>query len=264
MTQLLFIHWNISPDFHLLGLTFHWYGIIFGLNFIQGYLLLQYILKREHFPVKWADGALLAMALGTVIGARLGHILFYSPQYYFSHPIQILKIWNGGLASHGAAIGIIIALWIFSRITTHKPLLWILDRLMIPITIGCFLVRTGNLINSEIIGLPTKVPWAFIFSRVDLIPRHPSQLYEAISYLSVASLLTFLFYKTNFIKIQGRFTGIAFTLVFLLRFLIEFTKENQSPFENNLTLNMGQLLSIPFFIIGITLLYRNYFKIHTS
>lgn len=251
----LFINWNSNPNIKFLGLTFHWYGILWGLNFIQGYFVLGYFLKKEQKPVMWTDYAFIAMLLGTILGARFGHVFFYNWSYYLAHPLNILKIWQGGMASHGAVIGIVLALWIYSKKVTKKSILWILDRLMIPIAIGSFLIRIGNLINQEIIGLPSKLPWAFIFSKIDNTPRHPSQLYEALSYLSIAIFLYIIYRKKQSFVSQGFFTGVFFTLAFLFRFLLEFFKENQVNFENNMTLNMGQLLSIPFFIFGVILLF---------
>ena len=147
--SLLFIKWSTNPNFNLFGLSFHWYGIMFGLNFIQGYFVLHYFLKRENKPVKWVDYAFVAMLLGTIIGARLGHVFFYSWNHYKSNPVEIFMIWKGGLASHGAVVGIIFALWVYSIKVTKLPVMWIIDRLMVPIAIGCFLVRFGNLINQE-------------------------------------------------------------------------------------------------------------------
>lgn len=251
---LYYIQWNTNPDFNFLGLSFHWYGILFGLNFIQGYLLLQYFLKKEKRPSSWSDYALVAMLIGTILGARLGHVFFYNWSYYKNNLFDILMIWKGGLASHGAVIGIIAALWIYSKLITRKSILYIIDRLMIPIAIGCFLVRTGNLINQEIIGFPTNVSWGFVFSKVDKIPRHPSQLYEGLTYLLISAILFIIYRKSKGFINNGIFTGIFFTLAFFARFLIEFTKENQSEFEAGMFLNMGQLLSIPFFVFGIILL----------
>jgi len=257
----LYIKWNTSPGFDFLGLNFHWYGILWGLNFIQGYYVLYFLLKKEGRPVKWTDYAFIAMLLGTLIGARLGHVFFYSWSFYKDNLIEILMVWKGGLASHGAVFGIVLALWIFSIKVSKKSVFWILDRLMIPIAIGCFLIRFGNLINQEIVGLPTEVPWAFIFPKVDYLPRHPSQLYESLSYLMIAVVL-FIIYKRNNGFIQQKFfTGFFFTFAFLFRFLLEFTKENQSEFENGMLLNMGQWLSVPFFILGVYWMYSSIIKL---
>ncbi|NOZ47872.1 MAG: prolipoprotein diacylglyceryl transferase [Chlorobi bacterium] len=250
----LYITWKTKPDFNLFGLSFHWYGILFGITFIQGYLILSYFIKVENKPEKWADFALLTILIGTLVGARLGHVFFYKWSYYKTHLPEIIMIWKGGLASHGGVIGVLIAFWVYSKIVTKKSILWILDRLMIPIAIGCFLIRFGNLINQEIIGLPSHLPWAFIFTKIDAVPRHPSQLYEGLAYLSIALYLIVIYFKNKNFYEQGYFTGIFFTFAFFARFLIEFTKENQSNFENNMVLNMGQILSIPFFIAGVFIL----------
>lgn len=197
------------------------------------------------------------MILGTVIGARLGHCLFYEPSYYLSHPIEILKVWNGGLASHGAAIGILISVYLFTKKYKDFNYAWVLDRVVIVVALAGFFIRIGNFFNSEIIGLPTDLPWAVVFHRIDALPRHPSMLYESFSYMAI-----FIYLWSKYSKWKAETPKFAIfsrflILVFSARFLIEFTKENQSLFENGMILNMGQLLSIPLILLGIFLYFKS-------
>jgi prolipoprotein diacylglyceryl transferase len=196
------------------------------------------------------------MILGTVIGARLGHCLFYSPGYYLSNPLEILMVWKGGLASHGATIGILIALYLYTK-KKKENILWLLDRIVIVTAIGGASVRFGNLFNSEIIGKATDVPWAFIFTSVDDIPRHPAQLYESIAYIILFFILLFLYIKKWKQLNRGFLFGLFLILLFSSRFFIEFYKENQSGFEAGMLLNMGQVLSIPFIITGVIFIFRS-------
>ena len=210
----------------------------------------------------------LYIFLGTLIGARLGHCFFYEWNYYKTKPWEIIlpfHIQNGhfeltgyqGLASHGAAIGILIAVWLYQR-KYKLNIFWLLDRLSIVIALSGFFIRTGNFFNSEIIGKPTDVPWAIVFERVDDLPRHPSMLYEAFCYLIIFIVLINLDKRKAQQLIPGFLFGIFLVLLFSVRFFIEFTKENQETFENGLFLNMGQLLSIPFIIAGFLLIVRKY------
>jgi len=198
------------------------------------------------------------MIFGTVIGARLGHCLFYNPSYYLSNPIEIFKVWEGGLASHGAAIGILIAVYLFSKKKKNYSFLWIIDRIVIVVALAGTFIRLGNLFNSEIIGKPTDVSWAFIFTAVDDLPRHPTQLYESISYLIIFLILLFIYYK-GLEKDRGGFLfGLFLVLIFTFRFFVEFLKENQSAFERGMILDMGQILSIPFVIAGIIFIKKSF------
>ena len=258
---LNYITWNVNPEiFHIGSLSVRWYGVLFALSFLFGYLIMQKFFKKENLSIELLDKLTLYMFLGTVIGARLGHCLFYEPSYYLSNPLEIIKIWHGGLASHGAAIGILIALYLFAR-NTHKPFLWIMDRIAIVVALAGFLIRTGNLMNSEIIGNATTVPWAFTFVRVDNIPRHPAQIYEGLSYLLIFVVLYLLFVKTDISKKQGLIFSLFLIVLFLARFIIEFFKEVQVNFENHMRFDMGQWLSVPFIIAGVVMfvvLYRKY------
>ena len=217
-------------------------------------------------PVSSANGEPGSNAgSGTVVGARLGHVLFYDPDYYLAHPLEILKIWEGGLASHGATLGILLAVWLFSR-NNKFDYLWVLDRIVIVVATGGMCIRLGNLMNSEIIGRPTDVPWAFRFVRyneihhtngpIPLEPRHPTQIYEALFCLFLFVLLYWLWNRYKERTPRGLLFGLFVVLLFSFRFLVEFLKEVQEDFERGMTLNMGQLLSIPLILVGIWVLFR--------
>lgn len=257
--MLAFIEWNVNPEiFHLGSISVRWYGFLFAMAFVAGYFIMTWIFKKEERPQSDLEQLSVYMIFGTVIGARLGHCLFYNPEYYLSNPLEIFKVWEGGLASHGAAIGIIIALYLFSNKRKNYPLLWVLDRIVIVTALGGTFIRLGNLFNSEIIGQPTDVSWAFIFTAVDELPRHPTQLYESIAYLIVFLTLFLVYYKGIEKSRRGLLFGLFLVLVFTFRFFIEFLKENQSGFEEGMALNMGQLLSIPFVIIGLAFILKSF------
>lgn len=261
----LSIVWDVSPEIFRIGsFAVRWYGLLFALSFFFGYLILQKVFVKENVPVTLLDELTIYMILGTVIGARLGHVLFYQPSWYLTHPLEIVKVWEGGLASHGAAIGIIISILIFSK-TKNKPFFWVIDRIVIVVALAGFLIRTGNLMNSEIYGNPTNLPWGFIFSRYSapgeaLIPRHPTQIYEGLSYLVIFLCLWKYYYSKNGKPAAGMLFGLFLISVFGVRFFIEFIKEPQVGFERGMTLNMGQILSVPFVITGIILIYLAYRK----
>lgn len=256
------IVWDVNPQiFPDSFLTIRWYGLFFAFAFYIGYELLKRMFKKEGHPEEWTDKALLYTMIGTIIGARLGHVFFYDWDYYSQNLMEIPKIWNGGLASHGAAIGVIVALLIFSKKVTHKSPLFILDRVVITVVSGACLIRLGNLMNSEIIGKPTGTDWGFIFTAVDNIPRYPTQLIESGAYFLIFLLLIWMFYKTDAPTRNGRIFGVFLILLWSARFFIEFLKENQSAFENELTFNMGQLLSIPLVLAGGFFLYNSYKKV---
>ena len=254
--NLLAIVWTVDPDIISSPLTVRWYGLLFATAFLSGYYLLQKIFKQEGISEEWLDKVLMYVMIGTVLGARLGHVFFYDWAYYSQNLSEIPMVWKGGLASHGAGIGIIFSLWLYSKYVTKKPLLWILDRVALTVALGAFFIRFGNLMNHEIIGKPTDLPWAFIFTRVDEIPRHPTQIYEALFYLATFGVLAFMFFKQNWRNLIGKTFGLFLTLQFLVRFFVECLKENQSSFEDELTLNMGQILSIPFVIIGLYFIFK--------
>ncbi len=261
--ELLFITWNPDPEIFSIGfVTVRWYGILFALPFFAGYYVMQWMYKRENQPVKELDTLLTYLVIGTIAGARLGHCLFYEPEKYLPNPLEILKIWEGGLASHGAALGVLLALVLFSR-KTGRGFWWITDRLAVLAGFAGACIRAGNLMNSEIVGRPTELPWGFVFVQYDAVPRHPGQLYEAIAYI-IIFVFMFLLYRKHAHNLKtGYLTGLLFALVFGIRFLVEFLKEPQVGFESGMALNMGQLLSLPFIAAGLWLMLRkNTERIH--
>ncbi len=262
---LNYINWNVNPDIvSFWGLTIRYYGLLFASSFFFGYIIMQKMFKKEGLTIELLDKLTVYMAIGTVIGARLGHCLFYQPDYYLSHPWEIIKIWHGGLASHGAAVGILIAIYYFSK-KHKKPYLWTMDRIVIVVALAGFFIRMGNLMNSEIYGIPTELPWGFNFHQSSSVlsgiekleGRHPTQIYEALSYLIIFVLLYFIYNKKGTQLKQGLIFGLFLILLFTVRFFIEFIKEVQVNFEQGMSLNMGQWLSIPFVLIGVFLLYRS-------
>jgi phosphatidylglycerol:prolipoprotein diacylglycerol transferase len=273
MGILAYINWDVSPEiFHLGPLSIRWYGLLFALGFVIGQRILSKIYVAEGRSEKDVDIITLYMIVGTVLGARLGHVFFYEPEYFLSHPGEILKIWHGGLASHGATVGILLALYLFAR--KYKfSYLWVLDRIVIVVALGGALIRLGNLMNSEIIGKVTNVPWAFKFLRNNEIingvaasmqPRHPAQLYESISTFLLFLFTYWLWSKRKALTPNGSIFGIFVVILFTLRFLYEFLKENQVDTEDYLLqtvgMNIGQLLSIPLVLIGIVILIKAYKK----
>jgi len=256
---LAFIEWSISPEiFHIGPISVRWYGFLFAMAFVAGYFIMTWVFKKEKRPQPDLEQLSVYMIFGTVIGARLGHCLFYNPVYYLSNPIEILKVWEGGLASHGAAIGILVAVYLFSKKKKNYSFLWIIDRIVIVVALAGTFIRLGNLFNSEIIGKPADVAWAFIFTSVDDLPRHPTQLYESIAYLIIFIILIFIYYKGFEKNRSGLLFGLFLVLVFTFRFFVEFLKENQSAFEKGMVLDMGQLLSIPFIIAGIIFIIKSF------
>jgi phosphatidylglycerol---prolipoprotein diacylglyceryl transferase len=257
---LNYIRWDVSPEiFHLSSLAIRWYGLLFAASFLFGYIILLRIFKKEGVPERVLDVLTTYMIVGTVVGARLGHCLFYEPSYYLAHPVKILMVWEGGLASHGAAVGIILSILLFSKLQ-KLPFLWVMDRLVIVVALAGFLIRTGNLMNSEIYGHATNLPWGFLFVRSltpseALVPRHPTQIYEGLCYLAIFGFLLWYYYKKNGKPSPGALFGWFLVLVFGVRILIEFIKEPQVGFERTMSLNMGQLLSVPLVLAGIGFLW---------
>lgn len=242
---------------HTFGpVTIRWYGVMFALAFLLGYYLGVKMFRDAGKPPERLETLLTYIMIGTVVGARLGHVIFYEPDYYFAHPSEIIKIWHGGLASHGAAIGILIAIWLYVRKFPNMKYLWVLDRVVIPVAIGGAFVRMGNFFNSEIIGHVSHVPWAIIFQRDDMLPRHPSMLYESLCYLIGFFILWWMYKKYKASPPEGLLLGVFLIYVFTGRFLIEFTKVRQADFTANWPITMGQLLSIPFVLFGIWLLVK--------
>jgi len=257
-----FITWNVDPEIFDLGfIAPRWYGLLFASAFFFGYIILTKFFNKEGVPIKVLDTITTYMLVATIIGARLGHVFFYDWAYYSQHPVEILYIWQGGLASHGAAIGILLAIYYFS-IKEKRSFLWAMDRIVIVTALGGFLIRTGNLMNSEIYGHITDLPWGFIFVRDGMdVPRHPTQIYEALSYLLIFFYLMWYYKKKDGKTAHGYLLGMFLILVFGMRFFIEFLKEVQVAFENDMTLNMGQWLSIPLVIGGIYLVFNSRKKV---
>ncbi len=251
-----YIHWNPDPEiFTILGREIRWYGLLFAAGFVFGYYIMKKFFKAEGVKQDVLDSLTVYMFLGTLVGARLGHCLFYEPSFYLSHPVEILKVWKGGLASHGAALGILISIYFFTR-KHKKPYLWVFDRVTVVTALAGCCIRLGNLMNSEIVGKPTDVSWGFVFERLgENFARHPSQLYEAMAYLLIFFVLYYMFTKTQWGKMQGAIFGWFLIFVFGFRFLIEYTKEVQVDFEQGMSLIMGQLLSIPFVLVGLALVF---------
>lgn len=259
----LFINWNPSPElFNLFGISIRYYGLLWAVGLFLGYLVMQYQYRDKKIEDKKFEPLFLYCFFGILIGARLGHCLFYDPAYYLSHfwemilPVKFLPDGNWkfsgyeGLASHGGTLGLIITLWLYCR-KMKLRYMDVLDMIAVATPITAFFIRIANLMNSEIIGKASDAPWAFVFERIDMIPRHPAQLYEALAYLLFFFIMLFL-YKNYSRRLQrGFFFGLCLTEIFTFRFFVEFLKENQVGFEDAMTLNMGQWLSIPFVIIGV-------------
>lgn len=255
-TFLTYIIWDVSPDLFtvpFIDIPLRWYGLLFAVSFLISQQIMYYIYKKEGRAESEVDTLTLYAVVATVLGARLGHVLFYNPAYYWENPEKILMTWEGGLASHGGGIGMFIALYLFAR-KTKVPYLWVLDRVAVVTgLIGC-MIRTGNLMNSEMIGIPTDVPWAFVFVVIDNIPRHPAQLYEAICCLLIFGCMFWLWLKKRDTIKNGFIFSWFLIALFSLRFFDEFLKVDQEPFEEGMFLNMGQILSIPFILAGIVIL----------
>lgn len=258
MEFLAFIHWNVDPEIFSLGpFSVRWYGLLFAIGFLAGYYQGERMFKFEKINPAWLESLFIYLIVATIIGARLGHVIFYGWDYYSQHPAEILKVWHGGLASHGGAIGIFIALIVWSRKVSKRSVLWVLDRVVVPTALVAALIRTGNLMNSEIYGIQTDLPWGIIFERNgETVPKHPTQIYEALSYLITYGLMLYTYWKTDLRNRQGFIVGVFFVMVFFSRFLIEFIKEDQEAFEAGMALNMGQWLSIPFVLGGLFLIFR--------
>ena len=250
-----YIRWDVDPVLFNLGpITVRWYGLIFASSLIFGFLLMRRIFRLEGRPAKNIEKLFVYAIIGTILGARLGHCFLYDPSYYLGNPIEILALWKGGLASHGAGIGLLIAIFLYSRNNPEEPYLWLLDRVALAGGLCAFFIRLGNLFNSEIIGTPTTLPWAFIFEKIDDIPRHPVQLYESITYGLIFVLILVTYNKWRYKVGQGGIAGLFLLLVFTARFLLEFVKARQASYGFNLPLSVGQLLSIPFGLAGIILI----------
>ena len=258
-----YINWNIDPEIiNLFGISLRYYGVLFVSGLVLCVYILTWVFKKEGIPLANLDKLTIYGLIGIFVGARLGHCLFYEPSYYLSHPLEMILpisfppeggikfIGYQGLASHGGVLGLLIALYFYSR-KTKQSMIDIIDLIAVVAGLGFGFIRLGNFMNSEIIGIPTIQPWGVIFERVDNVPRHPAQLYEAIFYFTIFAIMMILYKKLRYRLKNGFFFGLATVLFVTARFIIEFIKENQVGFEDKMTLNMGQLLSIPFIIAGI-------------
>lgn len=251
--------WNGSPEIFNLGFfSVRWYGALFALGFFWGLRILNRITKRDGIVPAGFDSMLSYVILGTVIGARLGHVLFYEPSVFLAEPSRIVRVWEGGLASHGGVLGVILSVYLWKRKHFSGTTLKLLDYLSVPSTMVGGMIRLGNFFNSEILGRPTDVPWAIVFKRVDDLPRHPAMLYESGCYFMIFGIMMWIL-KTGIHRKfkEGFLTGVFFILVFLCRFLIEFLKEFQIASEAALPLDLGQILSLPFVMLGVVLLLRS-------
>lgn len=258
------VTWTVDPIiFQSGGLRLGWYGVLFAVGLIVfGGTILSKMWKHENLTEKSFNQLVFYVLIATIVGARLGHCLFYEPSYYLANPVEILKTWEGGLASHGGVIGIMIAIWIYSKKVSHQSMLWTFDRLCVPVGLVAAMIRLGNLMNHEIYGHATDLPWGFRFIEnihqwqagaepIFSAPSHPTQLYEAAIYLLVFAVCMWLYWKCDAQRREGLIFGVAMVMIFVGRFLVEFVKNDQVGFEEGMTLNMGQWLSIPFVIIGI-------------
>lgn len=254
--------WNLNPQVLNFSPLPRWYGIIFAAGIVGGFLLVKNIFHREEKNVQSVDQLLLYVFFSMLIGMRLGHCLFYEPNVYLRDPLRILKIWEGGYASHGGFASLILGLALFAH-NTKTPIWWLLDRMTMPSIFAAAMIRIGNFFNSEMIGRPSDAPWAIVFSLVDNIPRHPAQLYEALGFFAVFALAMTLYLRTKVCNRPGLLFGIIMICGFTWRLIVEFFKEDQVAFEAGLALNMGQLLSLPFIAVGLTMVFQSYRRTKT-
>ncbi len=263
-----FITWTVKPElFHLGPISVRYYGLFFAIAFMLGYHLMEKMFKWEKIPLEWLEKLFIYVVVATILGARLGHVFFYGWDYYSQHIDEILMVWKGGLASHGGAIGIIVSIIIFSKRVSKKSPVWTMDRLMIPTALAGFFIRMGNLMNSEIYGHVTDKAWGIRFvdnfyewlrgaEPIFTQPSHPTQIYEALAYLSLFGLMMWMYWKTDAKERTGLLFGVFLIGTFLSRFLIEFVKRDQERFEADMVLNMGQWLSIPFVLAGVYFIFN--------
>lgn len=264
LNSLLAIVWDVNPEaftIPIIDWPVRWYGLLFVGGLIAAQYIMFHIFEAEGKTKKNVEDLTIYVVLGTIIGARLGHVFFYDASYYLSNPLEIIMVQKGGLASHGGAIGILTAVYLYGRRYKFK-FLWLMDRLVIAVCFTGACIRVGNLMNHEIIGTVTDLPWAFQFLRaypreLALDPRHPAQLYEALYCLLIMAVIYPIWRKQKAALSNGFIFGLFMVLLFTLRFLDEFLKENQEAFEDELLLNMGQILSIPFVLAGIFLILRS-------
>ncbi len=243
--------WDVDPILISFGsLEVRWYGFLFALNFLVGLKIMDWVYKKEGKDPKDLDNLMIYMIVGTAIGARLVHCLFYEPEYYLQNPLEILMIWKAGLASHGALAGILIAIFVYAK-RYNESYIWLLSRITIPGALAAGSVRIANLFNSEILGKQSDVPWAIIFKKVDMFPRHPVQLYEALAYFSIFVMLVIVYKKIDKDFATKLLPGLFLITLFSARFLLEYTKTRQAMYNLDIPFSTGQLLSIPFIIVGV-------------
>ncbi|MDR3129107.1 MAG: prolipoprotein diacylglyceryl transferase [Tannerellaceae bacterium] len=267
--MLSYVTWTADPTlFSVGGREIRWYGLAFAIGFAVGYKIMEKMWDREKLPPAQLESLLVYTVVGTILGARLGHCLFYAPGYYLSNPVEILKVWEGGLASHGGTLGVMLSMYVYSKRVSHQRILWTFDRLAVPTGFVAAMIRLGNLMNHEIYGHTTDAVWAFRFienlgkwkngaAPVFSAPSHPTQLYETGFYLLTFALCTWLYFKKGMAQKEGFIFGIFMICVFGSRFLVEFVKNDQEAFEAGMALNMGQLLSIPFVAAGFWFAFRS-------
>lgn len=271
--MLLSVTWDVNPTiFEIFGREIRWYGLLWVIGLALAVYIVQSIYKKEDLPEKWFDSLFVYIIVAIIVGARLGHCLFYEPAYYLSNPIKILYVWEGGLASHGGVIGIIIAVWLYSQKVSKQSMLWTFDRLMVPTGFTAAMIRLGNLMNHEIYGGPTDAPWGFRFidnlyywmhhgaEPIYTEPSHPTQIYEALCYLVVFGITMYLYWRTDARNRQGLITGVGILIIFLFRFFVEYVKnvqvESEIAMRESTGLILGQWLSIPFIIWGIWMIWN--------
>jgi phosphatidylglycerol:prolipoprotein diacylglycerol transferase len=261
------LNWNVDPVIFWITDSFplKYYGALFACGLLLGFYIVRNIYKKENLSLDNLDTLLIYVIVGTVLGARLGHCFFYEPEYFLKHPIEILLpiqkikgvyqfVGYQGLASHGGSIGVLTAMILYCR-KYKVQFLGLLDKMAVAVPVTGTFIRLGNFMNSEIYGKPTNGNWGVVFERDDLIPRHPTQLYEAFAYLLIFGILFYMYKSEKIRNAQGLIFGTFLTLLFTARFIIEFFKENQEAFENSMLINMGQILSIPFILIGLALIF---------
>jgi len=248
--RLDYFVWQADPVLLDLGaLQLRWYGLLFVGSFFLGMMIMKWIFKREGKDPSIVDDGMVYLLVGAVVGARLMHCFAYEPAFYLAHPLEIFKVWKGGLASHGGLIGVLIASWLFAK--KHRlSYLWLLSRVAIPGALVAAFIRLGNFFNSEIVGIPTEKPWAVIFSRIDMLPRHPVQLYESLAYFALFLLFLLLYLRIKPSLVTRLFPGLFFVLVFTIRFFLEYVKTKQADYQWDMPLSTGQVLSIPFIVLG--------------
>ncbi|MBL0721521.1 MAG: prolipoprotein diacylglyceryl transferase [Sulfurovum sp.] len=250
-----YIVWGGDPNiFSIGGITVRWYGVMFAFAFWIGMQITEKIFKKEGKKVTDVEYLFVYVMVGTIIGARLGHCLFYDPLYYLSNPLKIFAVWEGGLASHGGAIGLITGVYLFCRKYKYD-FIWLIDKMVMPSIIAGAFIRIGNFFNSEIVGTPTTQPWGIIFEKIDMLPRHPTQLYESFSYFILFAITVWIYQKYSDKLKAGFLFGFYLVSVFSVRFMLEFFKVQQASYDNNFGISTGQFLSIPFIILGIYMMF---------